>query len=85
MMATKPARPQRSHIRPSYRQTGDDPEWRILGAVLKRAIFDARSRHVRAADREEALTFLIEEGSEWLQYLAGVSPRTSREFIREMR
>lgn len=85
MIANKTSIPQRSHIRPSYRQTGLDPEWRILRAVLKRAIFDVRSQHVRPADREEALTFLVEEGPEWLQYLAGISPRTSREFIREMR
>lgn len=69
----------RSHLRSSYRMA-NDPEQRILAAVVKQAVVDIRSRSPMV--RAEAQQFLSdEEGQAWLSHFAGVSARTVREFV----
>jgi hypothetical protein len=69
----------RSHLRSSYRVV-NDPEQRILAAVVKQAVADVRSRSPML--RAEARQFLAdEEGQAWLRHFAGVSARIVREFV----
>jgi hypothetical protein len=69
----------RQHLKLSYRVV-NDPEQRILTAVVKQAVADIRSRSPSL--RAEAQQFLAdEEGQAWLSHFAGVSARTVREFV----
>ncbi len=69
----------RQHRRLSYRVV-NDPEQRILAAVVKQAVADIRSRSPLV--RAEAQQFLTDaEGQAWLSHFAGVSPRIVREFV----
>lgn len=69
----------RSHLRSSYRVV-NDPEQRILAAVVKQAVADIRSRS--PVVRAEAQQFLAdEEGQAWFSHFAGVPARLVREFV----